>query len=154
MNRLLSVLLIFLTSLASFAKSNDDYNYELEGAGTASEGSYLVKVTVITKDKKLSDTELKKAAVKGVLFRGFNNPATRVTQKPLAGSMAEAQHVDFFKEFFTSSAANYASIVSGSRQVVKSGKEYRVSAIVSVSKEQLLKDLQTAGIVKGLNSAF
>jgi hypothetical protein len=37
---------------------------------------------------------------------------------------------------------------------VKSGKEYKISTIVTVLKEQLMKDLQQEGIIKGLNSIF
>ena len=70
--------------------------------------------------------------------------------------MAESQHADFFKDFFKESgiAKNYVSSVSGSRQVTKSGKEYKISTIVTVNKEQLHSDLEKAGIIKGLNSGF
>lgn len=131
--------------------------YDIEGSGTANQGSYLVTVTVITKDKKIDDSELVKAAVHGVLFRGFTSKEHRQSQRPLAGSAAvEAQHVDFFSSFFNEGGAfrNYGQTVSGSRSVVKSGKKYRVSTTVVVNKEQLRKDLEQAGVVRGLNSGF
>lgn len=70
--------------------------------------------------------------------------------------MVEAQHADFFKDFFKEDgiAKNYVSIVNGSRQVTKSGKKYRVSSVVTVNKEQLHSDLEKAGIIKGLNTGF
>lgn len=140
------------------AKSKDEgLNYELEGAGTGTQGSYLVKVTVITKDKKIADEVIARCAVHGVLFRGFTNKELRQSQRPLAGSaMAEAQHADFFKDFFKEGgiAKNYVSSVNGSRQVTKSGKQYKVSAVVTVNKEQLHSDLEKAGIIKGLNTGF
>lgn len=39
-------------------------------------------------------------------------------------------------------------------QVVRQGKQYIVTGIISVSKEQLRKDLEAAGVVKRLNSGF
>lgn len=153
MKRVISFLLIMLTVLAASAKKDEGLNYEIQGAGVGSQGTYLVKVTVITKDKKLPDADLKLAAVHGVLFRGFSGE--RGSQKALAGSPTnEAQHADFYKDFFKSGASAYAAIVPGSRQVVKSGKEYRVSCNVTVNKDQLYKDLVDAGVIKGLNAIF
>lgn len=131
--------------------------YEISGAGTGTQGTYLVEVVVTSKNKSVSDDVLKRAAVNGVLFRGFSDTTSRKTQKPLAGSAAnEAQHADFYKEFFgeNGSAASYANIVSGSRSVTKSDKQYKIKATVSVNKESLIKYLQDMGIVRGLNSIF
>lgn len=140
------------------AKSkNESLSYEIEGAGTGVYGSYLVKVMVLTKNKNINDEEIARCAVHGVLFRGFSNKELRQSQRPLAGSpLVETQHADFFKEFFKEGgvAKNYVSSVTGSRQVIKSGKQYKVSAIVTVNKEMLHKDLEKAGIIKGLNTGF
>lgn len=145
-----------MVSPFAFAKGETGLNYEIEGAGTGAQGTYLVKVTVISKKNKVSDELIARCAVHGVLFRGFSNKELRQHQGPLAGSAAvEAQHADFFKDFFAENgiAKNYVS-GTGSRQVVKSGKEYKISSIVTVNKEQLHKDLEKAGIIKGLNSGF
>lgn len=49
------MILMFSFVMAVCAKDNDaGLNYDIEGAGTATQGSYMVKVTVITKDKKIS----------------------------------------------------------------------------------------------------
>lgn len=131
--------------------------YEIAGAGTASQGSYLVEISVLSKSKNVSDAQLIIAAVHGVLFHGFSNPNGRNFQKPLAGSPAnEAQHGDFYKDFFsnTGMAKSFGSVISGTRSITKAGKEYRVSAKVSVDKETLIKFLQDAGVVRSLNSAF
>lgn len=154
----LLVALILSISLVILAKGNEEgLNYEIEGAGTGSHGTYLVKVTVITKEKKIQDELIARCAVHGVLFRGFSNKELRQNQRPLAGSaMVEVQHADFFKDFFKEEgmAKNYVSAVNSSRQVVKSGKKYRVSTVVTVNKEQLHRDLEKAGIIKGLNTGF
>ena len=37
---------------------------------------------------------------------------------------------------------------------LKVGKEYKIGVVISVSKDNLRKDLEDAGIVKGLSSGF
>lgn len=157
--KLLLTLMMVFSIFAASAKDDttETLNYEIEGAGTGIQGTYLVKVTVINKKSKISDDLIARCAVHGVLFRGFSNKELRQHQKPLAGSaMAEAQHADFFKDFFKENgiARNYIASIDGSRQVIKSGKDYKISTIVSVNKEMLHKDLQAAGIIKGLNNGF
>lgn len=156
---ILSLLIMLVGCLTMNAKKAADEipPYEIKGGGTGTQGTYLVEVTVTTKDKNVSDDVLKRAAVHGVLFRGFSDTVSRKTQKPLAGSAAnEAQHADFYKEFFSSNgnAASFANIVSGSRRIVKADKQYQVTAMVQVNKENLIKYLQDVGVVKGLNSIF
>lgn len=149
--------LFILSIFSTFVLSAQVPEYEIEGAGTGTQGTYIVKISVLTKDKNIDNSELAKAAVHGVLFRGFSNKELRQHQKPLAGSSAvEASHADFFNNFFNAGGAyrNYVELISGSRSVVKSGKKYNVSSKVIVNKEQLRKDLLVAGVVKGLNSGF
>lgn len=141
------------------AKKAEDaaLNYEIVGAGTGSQGTYLVEVSVLSKKKDVSDAQLISAAVYGVLFRGFNNPAARGFKKPLAGSAAnEAQHADFYKDFFSGNgmAKTFGNVVKGTRSITKAAKEYKVSAKVAVEKETLLKYLEDAGVVRSLKSAF
>ncbi len=151
--------LISLTlSFEAFSKEKDVMPvYEISGAGTGTQGLYLINVTIISKEKAPSDNTIKRAAVHGVLFKGFSNPELRQSQKPLAGGAAnEAQHIDFYKDFFseTGSAINYATIIDGSRMIIKSGKEYRVTVPVSVQKDALRSYLESLGVIKGLNSIF
>ena len=42
----------------------------------------------------------------------------------------------------------------GAGDRIKVGKEYKVGVVVSVSKDELRKDLEAAGIIKSLNSGF
>ncbi|MBR5332790.1 MAG: hypothetical protein IKV32_05815 [Muribaculaceae bacterium] len=154
------LLMTLFFSLSIFSVKGENYtgvDYEIEGAGVGAQGTYLVKVTVISKKSKVQNAQIARCAVHGVLFRGFANKELRQNQKPLAGGPAsEAQHADFYKEFFAENgmSKNYVSAVNGSQKVIKSGKEYKISAIVSVNKDQLVSDLKAAGVIKGLNSAF
>ncbi len=151
--------LVILCGFSTAYSKNRNHipQYELTGAGTGNQGTFLVNVTVISKKNNPNDHVIKSAAIHGVLFKGFSSKEHRQMQKPLAGNAAnEAQHIDFYKDFFSQSgnASNFASIVDGSRKVIKSGKEYRVTVTVSVNKDELRSYLESLGILNGLNSGF
>lgn len=151
------ILMFFMFMLTLPMMADELPDYQIEGAGTGNQGTYLVRVSVLTKKSKVLDDEIGRCAVHGVLFRGFANKEARQQQKPLAGSpMVEQQNKSFFEDFFgkANTYVNYYQIVSGSRQVVKVGKQYKVTGTVTVAKDQLRKDLQDAGIIKGLNTGF
>jgi hypothetical protein len=153
------LLLFFVCIFGCIVSANADnqLEYEIEGNGNGVQGTYLVKVSLLSKKNNPNSSELARCAVHGVLFRGFSNPEQHQTQKPLAGSAAvEAQHADYFNQFFADGGAfqKYVAEVSGSRHVVKVGKQYRVTATVTVNKDLLRKDLEDAGVLKGLNSIF
>ena len=130
--------------------------YTIEGAGTGIQGTYLVKISLIAKKPgDVSDQEFLRCAIHGVLFRGFNSTEFRQHQRPMAGNaLSEQQYADFYNTFFKQTFQQYGQAVSSSRSVMKTGKEYQVSAVVSVMKDQLRKDLTQQGVVKGLNSGF
>lgn len=154
---LLVILGLFANHLEARKSEVEVPQYEITGAGTATQGSYLVEISVLSKKKTISDQQLISATVHAVLFRGFSNPNGRSFQKPLAGSASnEAQHSDFYKDFFSATglSKNYGNVIKGTRSITKTGKEYRVSAKVTVEKEALIKYLQEAGVIKSLNSAF
>lgn len=149
-------ILSMLLPLSAIA-ADKTLSYEIEGAGTATQGNYLVKVTVVSKKSKVNNEYIARCAVHGVLFRGFANKEMRQSQKPLAGSpMAESQHAQFFADFFKENgpAVAYVTSIDSGLQVVKAGKQYKISTIVTVNKGQLQKDLEKAGIIKGLNTGF
>lgn len=128
--------------------------YTIEGAGTGVQGTYLVKVTTSAKSpNKVSDTDLALCAVHGVLFRGFSGE--RQHQRPLTGNAAnEQQYADFYNSFFQQAYKQYGYTEPTSRSVMKVGKEYKVSALVSVKKDQLRKDLTQQGIIRGIANGF
>ena len=68
----------------AMAKKDKDevISYQVEATGaTGAQGTYVVKTWVVTKNKKISDAEIGKCAVHGVLFKGFSNAKTRQHQK-------------------------------------------------------------------------
>lgn len=49
---------------------------------------------------------------------------------------------------------NFANMVGENLSVVKMGKQYRISAVVSIAKDALYQELVSAGVIKGLNNGF
>ncbi len=147
---------VAVTPSSADAKPFPMEDYTLEGSGTGVQGTYLVTTSITAKKNNVTDEQLLRCAVHGVLFRGFTSAANRQKQRPLAGSAdVETQQAAFFSDFFSSGAfKNYGQVVPDTRTIVRVGKEYRVTATVSVSKEQLRKDLQQKGVIKGLGSRF
>lgn len=151
---IMTVLFVFICIGAH--AGDDPLKYEIEGEGVGAQGTYLVKVTVIQKKSKLDADVIKKCAVHGVLFKGFSSQTSRTRQKPLAGSMVvEQQHQDYFDVFSKRRFLHeFANMVGENLSVVKMGKQYRISAVVSVAKDALYQELVSAGVIKGLNNGF
>ena len=139
-------------------KGTEEWRYDIECAGIGSEGTYLVKVWSYGKKPKVSSEEMKKNAVHGVLFRGFSGEQGCTSQRPLIKSPAVLQEkAEFFDLFFGDQGTylKYANVVSPTSETIKVNKnEYKVGVIISISKDLLRKDMEDAGIIKGLSSGF
>ena len=126
----------------------------MTGAGSGNEGMVLVKVFVYA--KTVTDQDLKRAAVHGVVFRGCTGNNSGAIQPAMASPESENSHAEFCKAFFASDGEcqNYASIIAGSYERVKTQKGLKCGAIVQVSKTALRKVLEKAGVVRSLSSGF
>jgi hypothetical protein len=158
------VAIILLCSLTSYSqakkkanKETDAFRYEISCEGEGVQGTYLVKVWSYSKRPAVALEQSKKNAVHGIIFKGFPGIGQKCqSQRPIAPNPSiEQQYADFFKKFF-SNGGDYMKYVttSGGSDVLKVKKEYKVGVVVSVSKDQLRKDLEAAGIIKGLGSGF
>lgn len=162
---LLVLLATYITPANAQARKKADndtkeWRYELECVGTGTEGTYLVKVYSYSKKPNVALEQAKKNAIHGIVFKGFGGGGRGCTsQRPLASSPAlEDEKADFFKPFFED-GGKYMKYVGVStdgtiEDVVKVGKEYKVGVTVSVQKDALRRDLEAAGVVKGLSSGF
>ena len=132
--------------------------------GTGTQGTYLIKVFSYNKKPKVAMAQAKKNAVHGIIFKGFagDRASGCSTQKPLARNPSvEFDQEDFFKDFFADggrymkfvSSSNDGSVAAGDITKV-SKKLYKIGVVVSVHKDALRKDLEAAGILKGLASGF
>lgn len=139
----------------------EEWRYDIECVSTGASGSYLIKVWSYSKKSTVAINQAKKNAVHGIIFKGFTGTGAGCTQKPLAGSPAlEQEKAEFFKDFFAD-GGKYMKFVSEASEgdiapgdIVKVGKEYKIGVVVSVYKDQLRKDLEAAGIIKGLGDGF
>jgi hypothetical protein len=158
---MLSTSLLFAQAGKKADKDTEEWRYEVECVSTGAAGTYLIKVWSYSKKPNVAMEQAKKNAVHGVIFKGFSGAGAGCTQKPLASSPSvEDEKADFFKEFFADggkymkfvSVTNDGAIQAG--DVVKIGKEYKVGVVVSVLKDNLRKDLETAGVIKALGGGI
>ena len=155
MKKILSLTLImFAFALNLMAKGDEMPKYDITGAGSGTEGTILVKVYVY--GKKVSDQDLKRAAVHGVVFRGCEGNASGARQPAMASPNVEEENESFCKDFFACDGPcqNFASIIAGSYDRVKTKKGYKQGAIIQVNKSALRKELEKAGITKSLSAGF
>lgn len=165
MNRMLIFLLAVALCMPAMAgirqrkadKDTKQFRYEIECGGNAIQGTYLVKVWTYSKSKNVAENQCRKNAVHGVIFKGYGGGQGCVSQRPMANTPGvETQFEDYFKSFFADGGEfqKYASIMAGTTETVKVGKEYKVGVVVSVRKDDLRKALEAAGVIRGLSSGF
>ena len=138
-------------------KDTDQFRYEIECAGNAIQGTYLVKVWTYSKKASVAENQCRKNAVHGVIFKGYGGGQGCVSQRPMASSPGvETQFEEYFKSFFADGGEfqKYASIMGGTTETTKVGREYKVGCVVSVRKDDLRKALEAAGVIRGLSSGF
>ena len=155
MKRLLSLMILLLAIfMGAIAKGDKMPKYDITGAGSGTEGTILVKVYVYTSSVK--DEDLKRAAVHGVVFRGCVGNQSGARQPAMAPATAEADNASFCEAFFAADGQcqNYATIIDGSYDRVKTQKGYKSGAIVQVDKTSLRKELEKAGVVRSLSTGF
>jgi hypothetical protein len=142
-------------------KDTEQWRYEVEAVQTGTEGTYLVKVWSYSKKPKIAIEQAKKNAVHGVIFRGVTAKDRVPGQKPLTNNPnLEMEKQEFFDDFFADGGKYMKFVnVTGDGSVaaedkLKVGKEYKIGVVVSVNVAGLRKDLEAAGIIRGLNSGF
>ena len=167
--KFLSFLLIMLTSFglsisAQNKKADKDtrnWVYEIEPVGVGTQGSYLIKVWSYSKKPMVALEQAKKNAVHGIIFKGFTGIQGVPGQRPLTNNPnLEVEQAEFFKNFFAEGGkymkfvniTNDGSVAAEDR--LKIGKEYKIGVVVSVNVAGLRKDLEDAGMVRGLSSGF
>jgi len=165
---LLALCVILLSTHHTFSQSKKkadnntkQWRYDIEVVSVGAQGSYLIKVWSYSKKPQVAIEQAKKNAVHGIIFQGFVGKQGVAGQKALASNPAlEQEHQSFFKDFFADGGkymkfvniTNDGSIAASDR--LKVGKEYKIGVVVSVNVAALRKDLENAGIIKGLGSGF
>ena len=172
MRNSIKIILLVLAVVAGFIpetfaqkkKANKDtqnWIYEIEPVAVGSQGSYLIKVWSYSKKPVIAIEQAKKNAVHGIIFKGFTGIAGVPGQRPLTTNPnLEVEQAEFFKNFFAD-GGKYMKFVNitndgavAAEDRLKIGKEYKIGVVVSVNVAELRKDLEDAGMVRGLNSGF
>lgn len=165
MKRLILVLtMIMLACTAAFAdkkkKLNEDtdrFRYDIEYCKTAADGMVMVKVWSYSKRSDLAMKQCRKNAVHGVIFRGYAGSGSSSHRPLVTDAAIESVKADFFEAFFSEDGpyARYVgSMMDGSAEIRKVGREYKVGVVVMVNKTMLRKHLEDAGIIRGLSTGF
>ncbi|WP_372746039.1 hypothetical protein [Lutibacter sp.] len=142
-------------------KDTKEWRYEIEAVNVGVQGTCLIKAWTYSKKPDVAIEQAKKNAVHGIIFKGFAGKQGVPGQKPLVSNVnLEEEKSDFFTPFFNDGGkymkfvtiSNDGNIGVGDR--LKVGKEYKIGVMVSVNISELRRDLEEAGIVKGLGAGF
>ena len=142
-------------------KDTQNWIYEIEPVAVGSQGSYLIKVWSYSKKPVIAIEQAKKNAVHGIIFKGFTGIQGVPGQRPLTNNPnLEVEQAEFFKNFFAD-GGKYMKFVNitndgavAAEDRIKMDKQYKIGVVVSVNVAGLRKDLEDAGMVRGLNSGF
>ena len=135
--------------------------YEVETLGVGTDGTYLIKVTDYfrTTDERVYLDGLKKDAVHCVIYSGIpagngsmKQPALMTNDTRIEGN--EELLDNFFEQKLYLNFIN--SVVNSSKTITKiqGSKDYKISAGISVNKDDLRKYLIDNNIIKPLNFLF
>lgn len=137
------------------------YNYEVECMGTGMDGTQLIKVWGYGRKPDDAIEQAKKNAVHAVIFKGITSGKPGCMQKPLSTEVGgEQQHQEYYNAFFSKGGKylNFVSITNdGSinpNDRLKTGSQYKIGEVVSVSHSLLRKELEAAGVIKKLDAGF
>lgn len=172
LTRVFTLLFICLFATQAFSqrrakkKADEDTNhwrYEIQCVNVATEGSFIVKIFSYSKNKDVAVEQSKKNAVHAIIFRGIpQNEEGCVNQPPLARHPnLEEKNREYFEAFFSEDGdyrkfvtlTTDGAIAPGDRLKINK-KEYKIGLIVSVDVKGLRKELEAAGVIKGLSSGF
>ena len=139
------------------------WRYEIEPVEGAVPGACRVKVWTYAKKADTAIAQAPKNAVHGIIFIGYAaNPEARVPGRRamVTDYAVEQEFADYFEEFFAAGGRymRFVSLVNNGApmagDVINVGKEYKMGIIVMVKTDELRKELESAGVLKSLNSGF
>ncbi len=143
---------------------NSQYNYEVATIAVGVDGTKLVKVWGYGPDVEEATRNAKELGIACAIFRGFppaSNGAAAKTPPIVTDPDAPTKHAAFFEEFFVP-GGKYLQYVnlstdappSGEDRVKVNKKTYKVGVVLSISFDELRKDLEKAGVARSLNQGF
>ena len=158
----MTFIVLMLTSCSTSKNMTSSVRqYEVETLGVGTDGTYLIKVTDYfrTTDERVYLDGLKKDAVHCVIYSGIpagngsmKQPALMTNDTRIEGN--EELLDNFFEQKLYLNFIN--SVVNSSKTITKiqGSKDYKISAGISVNKDDLRKYLIDNNIIKPLNFLF
>lgn len=151
-----------LTAGVMSAKGPEVSEVSIEGEGVGNGGRPIIVVTCAAKKAdKVTDADIRRFAVRGVLFRGYSDKSkstgfdSSTAHPALLDADQEVAKADYFNDFFGSGAYNtYVDILPDTRKVMKAGKEFYVSQTVQINVPALRKKLEKDGVIRSLKSGW
>ena len=142
-------------------KDTHNFRYEIECVGEGKQGSYSIKVFSYSKKPKVAIEAAKRNAIHGVIFKGISGGRC-VTKPALARNPnLEQEKAEFFKAFFANGGKYSKFVIASTDGAIEAGdvtkvskREFKIGVNVTVNVSLLRKDLEAAGIIKGLASGF
>lgn len=162
MKKLIVAFLAVMMFVPAFAGKKQDkqtlvWNYEVQDLDVvAKDGkSVIFKIWSYDKSEKKAIAQARKNAVHAVIFKQIGyNPALAGTEQ------VEAEHADFFKEFFADGGAYMRFVTMANNGAIGAGDniklkgQYKVGIRVTVNRADLRKYLEQKGILQSMNSLF
>ena len=135
--------------------------YSVETMGVGNDGTYLIKVTDYFRsaDESVYLDGLKRDAVHCIIYQGIPAGNGSIKQPALMNADTRLDgNEQALNEFFEQKLyLNYInSVVNSSKEItkLKDSKDYKISAIISVNKDDLRKYLIDNKIIKSLDYIF
>jgi hypothetical protein len=131
--------------------SNAFYDYEVQSAGIGTQGTSLLKAWGQANTQNEAIEEAKKNAIRAMLFKGI--PGSPDMRPLISQPGAEQQNRQYFETFFAK-GGTYLRFISKVNDAIDpadrihNGKQYKVGVVVSVNRNELVKELEAAGIIK------
>lgn len=158
----LIVIALFMTSCSSSKKMTTTVKqYNVETMGVGNDGTYLIRVTDYfrTADERIYLEGLKKDAVHCVIYSGIPAGNGSIKQPALMNSDTKIEgNEEALNNFFEQGLYNnfISSIVNSSKKItkIKNSKDYKISVVISVKKDDLRKYLIDNNIIKPLDFIF
>lgn len=135
-------------------------NSELQMAEIGMPGTLVITIWSYASTSSISDQDVCKNAIWGVIFDGVSdNLERRITGKPALFQEKYQTQQKYFDDFFkTGDFLKYVNVAENGYiemgNVIKLKKGYKIGKIVVVKYDQLRKRLVQDGVIKGLDSGF
>lgn len=141
---------------------NSQYNYEVATLAVGVDGTKLVKVWGYGKTAEDAIRDAKAQGVACAIFRGFpagSNGSAAPTPAIVSDPDASTKYEEYFTKFFEP-GGKYLQYVNSSSDGVSTDrvkvnkKTYKVGVSLSISYDELRKELERQGIARKLSTGF